>query len=85
MNGSAWLLAGGIAGAIGLLVAAGWLLHRLCLKLEQWGYLYYRQRPTGSSAGVFLEMDRLVRPSIQHIVEAEDLDTQKLERKTGAP
>jgi hypothetical protein len=59
----------GIAGLIGL----GWLMHRFCICLEEAGYLYYREQPKGSAGGGILgEFDKLVRPSIQHTIQAKD-------------
>ena len=48
------------------------LLHRLCLRLEARGFLYYRRRPEGSMSSVFQEVDRLTRPSIEHVEEFRD-------------
>lgn len=55
-------------------VAAGWGLHRLCLLLDERGYLYYRTRSKGGGglAGVFQDMDRLTRPSIEHVIRVQD-------------
>ena len=60
---------------IGALAAVGWGLHRTCLKLEELGYIYYRQRPQGRGggpAGMLNELDRMTRPSIEYVVEAQD-------------
>ncbi len=64
-------------GVLVLLVAAIWGFHRLCLLLEERGYIYYRKRPEGggSVAGVFLEMDRLSRPSMEHVIAVQDTST----------
>ena len=66
-----WLLTRGLALAVAL-----YALHRLALKLEERGYLYYRhKKPTGgggASAGVFNQLDSLTRPSIEHTIEAQD-------------
>ena len=59
----------GIAG-LGLI---GWIFHRVCTRLEQAGYMYYREKPTGSAGGsVFSEIDKLVRPSIEHTIEVQE-------------
>ena len=68
---------------IGILVcvaAAGWLLHRLAIMLEDAGYMYYREQPKGGSGarGVLSEIDRVVRPTIEHSVEQQD--AVKIER-----
>lgn len=59
----------GIAGLIG----AGWLLHRFCIRLEEAGYLYYREESKGSpAAGILGELDKLVRPNIEHTIELQE-------------
>jgi hypothetical protein len=67
-----WVLSAVVG--VASLVAAGWGLHRFCIALEERGYLYYRKSPEGGggSGGVLAEMDRLARPSIQHVVEVSD-------------
>jgi hypothetical protein len=66
-----WLIGASIIGAI---FAAGWAFHRLCMHLEERGYLYYRSRPKGGSglAGVLNGIDRLTRPSIEHVIRVDD-------------
>lgn len=66
-----WLLVFFLVGAPGLLLL-GWLLHRFCIRLEEAGYLYYRNGPKRPSGGVGFELDRLVRPSAQHVIEVEE-------------
>ena len=62
----------GIFG-LAILVGGGWCLHRFCIRLEDAGYLYYRKRGSGGgSAGFLYELDRLTRPSIEHVVKVED-------------
>ena len=63
-------------------VGLGWLFHRICTRLEEAGYLYYRkkERPAGGSAmGAFQELDKLTNPSIEHVIEAQD--TEKISRE----
>lgn len=52
-------------------------LHRLFTYLEDAGYMYYRKPREGGVAkgltGTFNEMDRLIRPSVQHTREAEQI------------
>ena len=55
-----------------LLVGAGWLLHCIAIRLEDAGYLYYRERSRGGGGSVFSELDKLVRPSIEHTIEVQD-------------
>ena len=57
-----------------LLATVGWLLHRLAIRLEDAGYLYYRKQSSGGGGGSVLgELDKLVRPSIQHTIEVQDV------------
>jgi len=65
--------------AIGALIAAGWGFHRLCIRLEDRGYIYYRTRSQGGGAlsGALLDMERMIRPSVQHVVEVQDVQTRK--------
>ena len=77
-----WCLLGlAVLGASGLLL---WGLHRFCIHLEDRGYLYYRQSPQGGGAsGVLQELDRLTRPSVEHVLEAQDLATKKEDEGVG--
>jgi hypothetical protein len=48
-------------------------LHRLCIGLEELGYIYYRTKPSGSGvAGAVFEVDKLIRPNIEQIVATLD-------------
>ena len=58
-----------ISAAIFGLVALGFALHRLACKLEDRGYIYYRKARGGTAGVVLHELDRLTRPSIQHVEE----------------
>ena len=52
-----------------------WGLHRLALKLEAAGYLYYRTERKGGVTGLpgaFGELDRFVRPSVEHTRQVEE-------------
>jgi hypothetical protein len=52
----------GCAGAI-------FALHRLALRLEEHGHLYYlNKKPSGSAAGCFVAMHRAIEPQIQHVI-----------------
>jgi hypothetical protein len=53
------------AGAAGALYA----LHRLALRLEDRGHLYYlNKKPRGGGAGCFVVMQQLIEPQIQHVI-----------------
>ncbi len=48
-------------------------LHRLALRLEDRGHLYYlRKKPSGSAAGSFVAFQRIVEPQAQHVIELRD-------------
>ena len=49
-------------------------LHRLLVSLENSGYIYYRTKPSGGGgiAGAVFEVDKLIRPSIEHVVATLD-------------
>jgi len=78
----AWITAG-IAG-VAILVALGWFLHRLCIRLEDAGYLYYRKSGTGGgSTAVLHELDRLTRPSVEHVEKVDDSGNQQEDEVGG--
>jgi hypothetical protein len=73
-----WIIVGLLIAVVG--IGFVWCLHRICVRLEDAGYLYYRTRgPGGGLSGAFYELDRLTRPSIEHVVEAEDTSTDQVE------
>jgi len=48
-------------------------LHRFCIRLEERGYIYYRTKSSGSGlAGAVFEVDKLIRPSTEHVVATLD-------------
>ncbi len=48
-------------------------VHRLCLWLEERGWLYYwRKRPSGSAAGCFVALQRHLEPQAQHHITITD-------------
>jgi hypothetical protein len=55
-----------IAG--GLLALYG--LHRLGLWMEERGYIYYvHKKPTGSAAGSFVALQKIIEPQAQHVIQ----------------
>ncbi len=54
-------------------------LHRFLIALERRGYIYYREKPRGSGAGALFELDKLTRPSVEHVVEAMDTEVESQE------
>lgn len=61
-----------IGSGVLLLVGVGWLLRRIAIRLEEAGYIYYREQSRTGSGSVFGVFDELVRPSIQHTIEVQD-------------
>jgi hypothetical protein len=51
-------------------VLALYALHRLGLWMEERGYIYYwRKKPTGSAAGAFVALQKIIEPQAQHVIE----------------
>ena len=70
-----WIL----LGVVGLVCLVGVLklLDRLLLRAEEKGWIYYRKKSGGGSissgvAGAMSELDRIVRPSAEYRIQAED-------------
>jgi len=70
-----WILLGvvGVVCLVGVLK----LLDRLLLRAEEKGWIYYRKKSGGGSissgvAGAMSELDRIVRPSAEYRIQAED-------------
>lgn len=72
-----------IAGIAGL-TAGLYGLHRLALKLDEMGYLYYKTQPQGGNrlGGVLMEFDKLARPSVEHSLEASE-DAERISRPSN--
>ncbi|HET8993200.1 MAG TPA: DUF6191 domain-containing protein [Rhodococcus sp. (in: high G+C Gram-positive bacteria)] len=71
--------------AVLLLVFA---IDRLGLLAERRGWVYWRKRnrPAGTSAGVFGEMQSFLSPAYQHVVEEQHRQqTSRQDHSTGAP
>lgn len=65
--------------AIVLIAAFGYRLHRWLISLEDRGYIYYRTKPRGGGGGVFMELDKLIRPSVEHVQKAMDTEVESQE------
>lgn len=70
-----------ILAGVAVLATALYGLHRLALKLDELGYLYYRTQPKGGNrmGSVLMEFDKLARPSVEHTLEANE-DAEKISR-----
>lgn len=62
-----------IGGAIAGLAVLIYGIHRLLLYAEQRGWVYYKHKraPAGSGAMAFMELMRIYRPEIEHVIEEE--------------
>ena len=65
----ALLIAGSIIGLAVLVYGA----HRFLLYAEQRGWVYYKHKraPAGSGALAFMELMKIYRPEIEHVIEEE--------------
>jgi hypothetical protein len=53
-------------------------IHRLCLRLEDRGYLYYRDKqPKPGGTSPFLLLQEIYQPQISQVIAAEDQSTEK--------
>ncbi|MFN0017609.1 MAG: hypothetical protein ACKVP0_05065 [Pirellulaceae bacterium] len=65
-----WIL--GFVAVVAVLAGA-YGLHRLCLYLEERGYMYYlHKKPQGSAAPMLLDMREIIQPSVRHVIELKD-------------
>ena len=63
-----------------------WVLDRVGLWMEARGWIYYRRvKPKGSSLGnAFLELESIVQPSRQHVIEVKSAEHAE-EADSGDP
>ena len=64
------LIVGGVVAGLAVLFYG---VHRLLLYAEQRGWVYYKHKraPAGSGAMAFMELMRIYRPEIEHVIEEE--------------
>jgi hypothetical protein len=56
-------------GCAALAAGAIYALHRIALRLEANGHLYYlHKKPSGGAAGCFVALQRAIEPQIQHVI-----------------
>ena len=61
-------------------------LHRLALRLEEGGYIYYlNKKPRGSSMGSFVALQRMIEPQAEHVHIVQEERTRRGEEGCGAP
>ena len=73
-----------VGGAAGL-----YALHRLALRLEERGHLYYlNKKPKSSAIGSFVAFQRIIEPQVQHVIhvtEETQLHGEEGESGQGVP
>jgi hypothetical protein len=71
------------AGAL----AAVYGLHRLALRLEQAGHLYYLHKKTsgGGALGSFVALQRVLEPRAEHVLIVHEEKTRRGQEGSGAP
>jgi hypothetical protein len=70
-----WLLA---LLAVLVLPAALYLLHRVLLRMERKGWIYYRtEKPKGTMRSVFSGFETFVHPEIRYVQEERDQRTEE--------
>ena len=64
------LIIGGVVAGLALLTYG---VHRFLLAAEQRGWVYYKHKraPAGSGAMAFMELMRIYRPEIEHVIKEE--------------
>ncbi|MEX0679486.1 MAG: hypothetical protein WD063_20600 [Pirellulales bacterium] len=61
-------------------------LHRLCLRLEERGYLYYwHKKPKAGGTSAFLLLQEFYQPHIAHVIEAEDHSVERADNDRYLP
>ena len=62
-----------VTGVVIGLVLLAYLSHRFLLYAERRGWVYYKNKraPAGAGALAFMELMKIYRPEIEHVVEEE--------------
>jgi hypothetical protein len=62
-----------VTGVVAGLAVLGYGAHRFLLFAEQRGWVYYKHKraPAGSGALAFMELMRIYRPEVEHVIEEE--------------
>jgi hypothetical protein len=69
-------------------VPAVYLVDRLLLKLEEWGWIFYRRnKPNFRNAGsAFIELQAMFEPRVRHVLDKkEQEETEADEDHSGGP
>jgi hypothetical protein len=69
------------------IIAVLWLLDRGALAMERRGWIYWRKRKAspGTRAAAFLEMQSLLEPGRNHVIEAQSEHEEKKSDAAGPP
>jgi hypothetical protein len=74
-----WLLVALTAPAT---AAALYALHRLALRLEDRGWLYYRRKkPESSPAAMWVAMQQFIEPGVRHVREVRQIKAEQVQQR----
>ena len=81
MNVLRWLLWGLVAvGAVAALIS----FDRLCLWLEDRGWLYYRRKkPSSSPASSWVALQQFIEPGVKHVIQIKQEKRSEEDEKAG--
>ena len=83
---SPWLTMTLWTAAAAALLTSLYGLHRLALRLEARGHLYYwHKQPTTSASRMWTPLQEAVEPQIRHVVEAEEHHQADEDDREGGP
>jgi hypothetical protein len=62
-----------VSGVVIGLVLLGYAAHRFLLYAERRGWVYYKHKraPAGAGSAAFMELMKIYRPEIEHVIEEE--------------
>ena len=76
-----WIMIVGWAGAALIALLILYAIHRLALRLEERGLIYYwHKKPETGSASAWMPLQELVEPQVRHVIELEDRCNVQAER-----
>ena len=75
-----------VAGVVIGLALLAYAAHRFLLYAERRGWVYYKNKraPAGAGASAFMELMKIYRPEIEHVIEEEhDGELRVTDDETG--
>jgi hypothetical protein len=58
-------------------LVALYALHRLALRMEEGGYIYYlHKKPKSSGAGCFVAFQKAIEPRVEHVLKVDHVTQQ---------